>query len=285
MGAAIAENLISDVITAAIGVLATYLLLRRANRGLAGLLGASADRRILIVLPRIQIAPGGTVGEYRRQGYVGPAVARSEFEAAVAARDALADPLGRLLARRRSADASGRAKSSGPVEATVMAPARPDPAAGAAAASLSLGDLPSEFTHRSLLLLGGPVYNVFTRLAFEHSDCQMTPEVSPGGEWGMRVKSGPQQGQFFTGRDTGTPHELGIIQAFRLGPGDGPTVTVCAGTGDLATFASVDFLLGNWRKIRKHCRDRPYAVLLSVAQDTGEARWMGAICDGQPFVL
>jgi hypothetical protein len=285
MGAAIAENLLSDVIMAVIGVLVTYLLLMRANRGLAGLLGAGADRRILIVLPRIQIAPGGTVGEYRRQGYVGPAVARSEFEAAVAARDALADPLARLLAPRHSADASGRAKSSGPVEATVMAPSTPDPTGGAAAPRMSLDDLPSDFAHRSLLLLGGPVYNLLTRVAFEHSACQMAPELSNGGEWGMRVKVGPQKGQFFTGRDTGTPHELGVIQAFRLGPGDAPTVTVCAGTGDEATIASVDFLLGNWRKIRKHCQDRPYAVLLSVTRDTGEARWMTAICDGQSFTL
>jgi hypothetical protein len=287
MGEAIAENLISDVITAVIGVIVTFALLQYASRGLAGLLGASRDRRILIVLPRIQVAPGGTVGVYRTTGYSGPAVARSEFEAAVAVRDALASPLVRLLAPRRSADAAGKSRSAGVVEATVMSPMVAtakgvDPSAPTIS---SFDELPSEFAQRSLLLIGGPSYNVLTALAFKHAACQMKPEISAGGEWGVRVLAGPQSGQMFTGRDTGVPQELAVIQSFRLGPGDAPMVTVCAGTGDTATFAGVEFLLANWRKIRRHTRDQPYAVLLNVAADTGAARWMTAMCDGHPFVL
>lgn len=276
-------DLVSDSLASVIALVFGYLLLRHQARGLARLLGARSDRRIVLVLPDMRVKPGGTEGSYRQRGYVGPAVTRCEFEAAVAVRDALADPLTRLLGRQRGDRAGRRIGESGPVEGTELCP----PASELQEALLtgSFRGLPREIANRSLVLFGGPVYNSLTQVAFKHSACLMVPELRSGGEWGVLVKAGPQANEFFSGRDAPTSRELAIIQSLPMDTRDGPTVTVCAGTGDIATLASANYLLANWRRIARKTGDKPYAVLLSVDPSTGSTRWMLAVSDGQAFVL
>lgn len=276
---ALAAELIGAVITIAFG----YLLLRHQNRGLARLLGARSGRRILLVLPDMRIRPGGTEGDYRNTGYVGQAVTLAEFESAVAMRDALADPLARLLGRHQVLGSSGNAGESGAVEATVQSP--PEATLATALTLNSFGHLPSEIANRNLVLFGGPAYNALTRLAFKNQSIQMIPELPDNGEWGVTIVTGPQRDQFFHGRDHKVPRELALVQSFPAKEADGVTVTVCAGTGDLATLAGSRFLVANWRKISRHALGKPFAVLLSVDPATGLTQWMVALVDGRPFVL
>ncbi|MEV7523852.1 hypothetical protein [Streptomyces sp. NPDC091371] len=281
---AIAENLAADVVWSLLALLVGYLLLRRQNRGLARLLGAVRNRRLIIVLPDMRIREGGTVGTYRRVGFTGNAVSRGEFEAAVALRDALTDPLVRLLQPRRSLMPAGRIGSAGAVEATETCP--PSTAFTVAEASADpFTHLPGELSGRSLVLIGGPAYNHLTSLGFLHPDVQAVPEqVNPTGEWGLRIRSGPMAGQFFGGRGTVPDTEIATVQSFTAGT-DGPRVTICAGSSDIATLASVDFLLANWRRIARRCGQRPYAFLLRVDLHSGSAQLQAGLVDGNPFTL
>jgi hypothetical protein len=278
----IGDDLAADLFGAAVAIVFGYLLLRHENRGLARLLGAHSDQRILLVLPNMRIRPGGTEGEYREKGYVGQALTLADFESAVVLRDALSDPLARLLGRHKLFDSSGNVGKSGSVEATVQCP--PRDALKAALTKRTFSDLPGEIANRNLVLFGGPTYNMLTSLAFEHPSAQMIPELPEGGEWGVRIKAGPQREEFFRGRDHKVPRELALIQSFPAET-DGVTVTVCAGTGDTATLASARFLVENWRKISRHTFGKPFAVLLSVELSTGLTQWMVALSDGRPFVL
>jgi hypothetical protein len=281
---AIVDNLVADLIWSVFAVVSGYLLLRRQTRGLAHLLGATGDRRLLIVLPDMVVREGGTVGDYRENGFVGNVVSRREFEAAVALRDSLTDPLVRLLRPRTPVLPSGRIGGSGPVEGTEFCPPTADLAAMSRAAD-PFAHLPSQLAGRSLVLIGGPVYNHLTALGFRHPAAQAVPEQQgDGGEWGLRVRTGPLAGQFFAGRGSAPDTEIATIQSFAADAG-GPRVTVCAGSSDVATQAGVMFLLANWRRIARKCRRRPYAFLLHVDTHSGEARLQTGIVDGRPFTL
>ena len=104
------------------------------------------------------------------------------------------------------------------------------------------------------------------------------------GEWGLRVRTGPLNGQFFAGRDSAPDTEIATIQSFSP-QAAGPKITICAGSSDVATQASVTFLLANWRRIARKCRQRPYAFLLHVDTHSGQARLQTGIVEGQPFIL
>ncbi|MEW2115281.1 hypothetical protein AB0945_08825 [Streptomyces sp. NPDC005474] len=275
-------NLVADLIWSILAIGFGYVLLRRQARGLAKLLGASGDRRLLIVLPDIQVQSGGTVGDYRRDGFVGNVVARREFEAAVALRDSLTDPLVRLVRPRTPIQPSGRIGATGPVEGTEFCPPSSSLAAASRAAD-PFAHLPSQVAGRSLVLIGGPVYNHLTALGFQHPAAQAVPEQEGGGgEWGLRVRTGPLHGQFFAGRNSAPDTEIATIQSFST-QAAGPRVTICAGSSDVATQASVTFLLANRRRIARKCRQRPYAFLLHVDIHSGQARLQTGIVEGQPF--
>ncbi|MBO1330800.1 hypothetical protein [Streptomyces sp. VRA16 Mangrove soil] len=280
----IVDNLLADLIWSVVAVVFGYLLLRRQTRGLAQLLGTTSDRRLLIVLPDMVVREGGTAGDYRQDGFVGNVVSRREFEAAVALRESLTDPLVRLLRPRTPVLPSGRIAGSGPVEGTEFCP----PAADLAATSRApdpFAHLPSRLSGRSLVLIGGPVYNHLTGLGFRHPAAQAVPEQQgTDGEWGLRVKTGPLAGQFFAGRGSAPDTEIAIVQSFTAVAG-GPRITICAGSSDSATQAGVMFLLANWRRIARKCRRHPYAFLLHVDTHSGGARLQTGIVDGQPFTL
>jgi hypothetical protein len=277
-------NLVADLVWSVLALGFGYVLLRRQTRGLANLLGAVGDRRLLIVLPDIQVQGGGTVGPYRRDGFIGNVVSRREFEAAIALRDSLTDPLVRLIRPRTPVQPSGRIGAAGPVEGTEFCP----PASSLAAASDAsdpFACLPSQVAGRSLVLIGGPVYNHLTELGFRHPAAQAVPEQQGGdGEWGLRVRTGPLNGQFFAGRNSAPDTEIATIQSFST-QAAGPQITICAGSSDVATQASVTFLLANWRRIARKCRQRPYAFLLHVDTHSGQARLQTGIVEGQPFTL
>lgn len=277
-------NLVADLIWSVLALGFGYVLLRRQTRGLASLLGAVGDRRLLIVLPDIRVQGGGTVGPYRRDGFVGNVVSRREFEAAIALRDSLTDPLVRLIRPRTPVQPSGRIGAAGPVEGTEFCP----PASSLVAATGApdpFAHLPSQVAGRSLVLIGGPVYNHLTELGFRHPAAQAVPEQQgDGGEWGLRVRTGPLDGQFFAGRNSVPDTEIATIQSFSI-QAAGPQITICAGSSDVATQASVTFLLANWRRIARRCGQRPYAFLLQVDTHSGQARLQTGIVEGQPFTL
>lgn len=281
---AIIDNLAADLIWSVLAIGFGYVLLRRQTRGLAHLLGATGDRRLLIVLPDMLVREGGTVGSYRQNGFVGNVVSRREFEAAIALRESLTDPLVRLLRPRTPVLPSGRIGASGPVEGTEFCP--PSSAlATASAATEPFAHLPSQVAGRSLVLIGGPTYNHLTALGFRHPSAQAVPEQQGGdGEWGLRVRSGPLAGQFFAGRGNAPDTEIATIQSFAT-EASGPRVTICAGSSDVATQASVTFLLANWRRISRKCHNHPYAFLLHVDTHSGSARLQTGIVDGRPFTL
>ncbi|MFF7732354.1 MULTISPECIES: hypothetical protein [unclassified Streptomyces] len=281
---AILENLMADLLWSALALGLGYVLLRRQTRGLAHLLGASDGRRLLIVLPDMVVREGGTVGGYRLNGFVGNVVSRREFEAAVALRDSLTDPLVRLLRPRRPVLPSGRIGAAGPVEGTEFCPSS-NTLAAATASTEPFAHLPSHMAGRSLVLIGGPVYNHLTELGFRHPLAQAVPEQQNGdGEWGLRVKTGPLSGHFFAGRGSSPDTEIATIQSFPAHV-SGLRITICAGSSDAATQASVTFLLANWRRIARKCRQRPYAFLLQVDTHSGGTRLQTGIVDGQPFTL
>lgn len=281
---AIAENLAADLLWSGLAVGLAYLLLRRQTRGLARLLGAAGGRRLLIVLPDMVVREGGTIGGYRRNGFTGNVVSRREFEAAVALRESLTDPLVRLLRPRTAVSPPGRIGAAGPVEGTEICP--PSSALAAASASAEpFAHLPSHLADRSLVLIGGPVYNHLTRLSFGHPLAQAVPEQQDGdGEWGLRVTAGPLAGHFFPGRGSAPDTEIATVQSFAART-DGPRVTICAGSSDAATQAGVRFLLANWRRIARTCKGRPFALLLRVDVHSGGTRLQTGIVDGQTFTL
>ncbi|MFI6940229.1 hypothetical protein ACIBI4_13225 [Streptomyces sp. NPDC050418] len=277
----ILQNVAADLTVAAMATGAGYGLLRHQNRGLAHLLGAKGDRRILIVLPDLRVQPGGTAGNHRGTGYVGQAVARNEFEAVVALREMLSSPLARLVGHRRSGREEPRIGSSGPVEATVMCPPIAD-LQPALAAPEPLKALPGSLSGRSLLLIGGPAYNHLSDIALKHPACQAVPELQDG-EWGLRLTVGSPR-QFYAGRGPAHSGEIGLIAGFAIEEG-GPTVTVCAGSSDIATRAALTYLQTHRKAITRVARGRSYSVLLSVDTVVGTTLWIAVLADGRSVGL
>lgn len=279
----ILENLMAEVVFGAAVVLAGYLLFRRQNRSLARLLGATGNRRILLLLPDLHIRPGGIEADARHQSVMeDPVVTRCEFEAAIALRDALTDPLLRLLGRPHSGSHSVQLGESGLVEGTRFSPPR-----SALEKALKCGrfvDLPTDITDRSLVLFGGPIYNPLAELALKHQLCQVTAKTSSKHEWSARFCEGPRAGEVVRSRDQPDWRALAIVQSYVLDDGHGPTITTCAGTNSAATLASVTYLLNNWKRILRRCRGRSFAIVLAIDDDAGgAARPISSLVDGESF--
>lgn len=279
----ILENLMAEAVFGAAVLLAGYVLIRRQNRSLARLLGATGDRRILLVLPHLHIRPGGVETDGGHPGVITePVVTRCEFEAAIALRDALTDPLLRLLGRPRLGSGSVHLGESGPVEGTRFSP--PRSALHKALECSRFVDLPTDIADRSLVLFGGPIYNPLAEVALAHRQCQVTATTSADHEWTARFCEGPRAGEIERSGDQPEGRELAIIQSYVLDGGQGPTITTCAGTSEAATLASVMFLLANWKRILRRCRSRSFAIVLAVGDDaSGSTRCISCMVDGKQF--
>lgn len=203
-----------------------------------------------IYVSRLEVKPGGTTGvEKLHEGYVGPAIVRLEYDAALSLKRELdSNWLVHVPNRFRAffRTSKGAFSSLNPMVDVSPPSSYPD------------ADM-KRILSSNLVLLGGVVYNILSARCLRSNTSFFDLEKSSSGDWDVVLRTSGAE-QTLVGRSNG--QELAIIQRFTHKE-TGNTIIVCAGLGAGATHASVLYLLEHYATLRRRYLQRDFGICLA----------------------
>jgi hypothetical protein len=221
-----------------------------------------------IFVSRLEVKPSGTTGiEDLHQGYIGPAIVRIEYDAALALKRRLDSNWLVHVPKSLSAlfRSSKHAFSSLNPQVDVSPP--PDYADEDVKRVLS----------RNLILLGGVIHNLLAARCLRSDRSFFDLRKNASGGWDVvLLTSGAEQ--TLAGRSKG--QELAIIQRITYRE-TGNTVVVCAGLGGGATHGSVLYLLEHYDTLQRRYPQRDFGICLAWPQPKNP----NGPLEGQPGIV
>lgn len=253
-------GILTNYLTIILGALAGgALLIFRLKRILRFYGIRQRQDTIRIIIPRLDVQPGGAVGATEvSKGYVGTAVSQPDYEAAVLLQEQLRPNVFARLPREVRDWISGKWALAAAVNPIIeLAPAPPD--------------APSWLRRHSetnLILLGGPVYNVVAGHYLKHEGVHFTfTRGAVGAGWDVQSVRGGTPGASGIVKGRAERRELAFIQRI-VRKDTKASVTMCSGTGAGATLAGAEWLSRKYRQLDRRCGNGEYGVLLAYVDVT-----------------
>lgn len=229
---------------------------------------------VVVYFSRLQIQAGGTTGNEKiEHGYVGPAINKLEYDAALKIRDLVRPGLLTALPGWLKNVLSPISRRLEDVEVHFeLSPAK--------------GGYIYSQSRKVIVVVGGAVYNSAAAYhALKPSDLPAAAgphQAADGaqheserakffeftrdaaGERAVRVVRGATAAIPIQGRSAKPPEEVGTIE--RINTKDGVSIFLCNGLGSAATFASVRYLTEYWRKLYDDFGNAEFAVYLRLPE-------------------
>jgi hypothetical protein len=251
MWESIIAGLIANFLTTLIGAIGFYIFILTDRMRLLRFFGINRGMpNIKVYVSRLNIVARGAEGcEELKEGYVGPAITKLEYDAALM----VCNTFGiKLLARlpQKAQDWLAQRRI------------------GLQALNPSIDISPEcdkfdEIRFDNMVIAGSTIYNSVAKYYFQHETCHFSFEkvAKPeGNERVFRIRKGGMSEVEIRGRSVG--RELGILQ--RIHDRDhGNTVFLCAGLGGSATYGTVRFLIQNWRQLQRKYKYNEFALCLA----------------------
>jgi hypothetical protein len=264
-------NVLTNTATAVVVFLLVQAVVRWQRRALKNFFGLNQrSASVVVYFSRLQIKSGGTAGnEDIVGGYVGPAINKLEYDAALTLRDLLRPGVLTALPKWLKfilSPISGRLED---IEVDFQL----SPVKGGYTFSTS---------PKVIVVVGGAVYNSAAAYhgfrpagAAAGASAQHESERAKffeftrdaAGERAVRVVRGATAAIPIQGRSAAPPEEIGTIE--RVNTKDGVSIFLCNGLGSAATYASVRYLAQHWRKLYDDFGSDEFAIYLRLP---GQAR-------------
>ena len=261
------DNLTSNVIS---GIIANFLtavlffiltwtvylfFIIRERKRLLRFLGVNHKfPNLKILLSRVEVKPGGTIpveGETIHHGYVGPAISKPEYDAALI--------LYRRINPRWLASIPNRVRDL--LSRRYISLIRLEPMIDVSPKNID--EIPKR---TNLILVGSSVYNGATKLYLDQSkesfEFSSKDKLSEGGKFErvIKLRKYGMEGVEIPGRSR--KRELGIIQRVS-NKEDGNTVLISAGLGAEATFGCTKYLAENMADLESKYRQKEFGICLA----------------------
>jgi hypothetical protein len=270
MTSTILIGMLTNYSTIIIGALAGFLLLIFRRKRTLRFYGIQRpDDAIRIIVPRLDVRPGGTAAILPiLKGYAGPAVAQPDYEAAVLLQEQIRPNVFSWLSREARDWLSGK----------LVLVAAVNPIIELAPAPANASSWLSSTAKTNLIVLGGPSYNATAEYYQGHEGAHFAfTRESPGDDWRARSLRGRTPGDPGVIESRAVGQELAFVQRI-IRKDTGTHVTMCSGTGAGATLAAAEWLSRNYRKLDRRCRDGEYGIMLAFSSVTDpQCRFSDAI--------
>jgi hypothetical protein len=252
---AVLLGLLTNFLTLILGALAGMsVFMFRRGRILRFYGIRQAQSTIRIVISRLDVKPGGTIGTTTiNSGYVGPAVTQLEYEAAVLLQEQIRPNISAWLSKEVRDWISGKLVVAAAVNPIIeLAPAPADASSWLEA-----------YARTNLILLGGPVYNAATSYYQEYESAHFTlVRGQSGAGWRVRSVRGGTPGDPGIIESRTVDRELALVQRI-VHRETGTSITMCAGTSSGATLAGAEWLSRKYRQLDRRCRNGEFGILLA----------------------
>jgi len=253
----IASNLVTAALVTILGITAFVYFSIIERRYLFRFFGINNIAPALrVYLSRLQVKAGGTEGtEEIQSGYVGPTIVQSEYEAGLLILELFRPSVFVIIPDVLRALLGSLFLTMSTIRVRLGVSPR------------TISEVTESELSDNIITVGGSVYNSVSLLCLAEKRSFYYFSKNHDGERVIMIRrsSGPD-----TEVPVGPNQGLAFIERMK-DPDRGITVFVCAGLGSAATRGSVEYLVQNWRRLRRRYENTDFGFCLAFDNQPHDA--------------